>query len=103
MRSARAALSAAEARESDAQLQVRSYMMEGYERVKGLQYTASLYHRALDEANNSAMLARAMEEGLISVLEYLQGLELYYDYLDRSLSANRDYHRALAELESWKL
>ena len=103
VRSARAALSAAEARESDAQLQVRSYMMEGYERVKGLQYTASLYHRALDEANNSAMLARAMEEGMISVLEYLQGLELYYDYLDRSLSADRDYHRALAELESWKL
>ena len=103
VRSARAALSAAEARESDAQLQVRSYMMEGYERVKGLQYTASLYHRALDEANNSAMLARAMEEGLISVLEYLQGLELYYDYLDRSLSADRDYYRALAELEAWKL
>ena len=103
VRSARAALSAAEARESDAQLQVRSYMMEGYERVKGLQYTASLYHRALDEANNSAMLARAMEEGLISVLEYLQGLELYYDYLDRSLSADRDYYRALAELESWRL
>lgn len=103
VRSARAALSAAEARESDARLQVRSYMMEGYERVKGLQYTASLYHRALDEANNSAMLARAMEEGLISVLEYLQGLELYYDYLDRSLSADRDYYRALAELEAWKL
>ena len=103
VRSARAALSAAEARESDARLQVRSYMMEGYERVKGLQYIASLYHRALDEANNSAMLARAMEEGLISVLEYLQGLELYYDYLDRSLSADRDYYRALAELEAWKL
>ena len=49
------------------------------------------------------MLARAMEEGLISVLEYLQGLELYYDYLDRSLSADRDYYRALAELEAWKL
>ena len=103
VRSARAALSAAEARETDAQLQVHAYMLEGYERVRGLQQTAALYHRALDEANNSAMLARAMEEGLISVLEYLQGLELYYDYLDRSLSADRDYYRALAELESWRL
>ena len=103
VRSARAALNAAEAREIDAQFQVRSYMMEGYERVKGLQQTAVLYRRALDEANNSALLARAMEEGMISVLEYLQGLELYYDYLDRSLSADRDYYRALAELESWRL
>ena len=103
VRSARAALSAAEARETDAQLQVHAYMLEGYERVRGLQQTAALYRLALDEANNSAMLARAMEEGLISVLEYLQGLELYYDYLDRSLSADRDYYRALAELESWRL
>lgn len=39
----------------------------------------------------------------ISVLEYLQGIELYYDYLDRSLSAERDYQSALAELEAWKL
>ena len=49
------------------------------------------------------MLARAMDEGFISVLEYLQGIELYYDYLDRSLNADRDYRRALAELEAWRL
>ena len=103
VRSARTALSAAEARETDAELQLRSQLMEGYERVRGLQHTADLYRRALDEANNSEMLARAMDEGFISVLEYLQGIELYYDYLDRSLNADRDYRRALAELEAWRL
>ena len=103
VRAARTALSAAEAHEADAELQLRNQLQAGYERVAGLQHTADLYRRALAEANNSEMLARAMDEGFISVLEYLQGIELYYDYLDRSLSADRDYRRALAELEAWRL
>lgn len=103
VRSARAALQAAEAYESDVALQLYSHLREGFERVVGLQHTAQLYQRALNEANNTELLQRAMDEGFISVLEYLQGVELYYDYLDRSLSAERDYRRALAELEAWRL
>ena len=103
VRSAQAALQAAEAHEADAEQQLRSQLQMGYERVLGLQKTATLYRRALDEANNTILLQRAMDEGYISVLEYLQGIELYYEYLDRSLSAERDYYRALAELEAWKL
>ena len=103
VRSARAALHAAEAHEADAEQQLRSRLHTGYERVQGLQHTAALYRRALDEANNTELLQRAMDEGHISVLEYLLGIELYYEYLDRSLSAERDCHRALAELEAWRL
>ena len=103
VRSARIALEAAEAHKADAELQMRSAFEREFTRVKGLHHTASLYRRALDEANNTALLEKAMEEGFISVLEYLQGIELYYDYLDRSLSADRDYHRALAVLEAWRL
>lgn len=103
VRSARSALQAAEAHESDTQLQLRSQLQADYVRVQGLQRTAILYQQALVEANNTELLARSMNEGRISVLEYLQGIELYYDYLDRSLSAARDYRRALAELEAWKL
>ena len=103
VRSAQAALQAVEAHEADAEQQLRSQLQMGYERVLGLQKTATLYRRALDEANNTILLQRAMDEGYISVLEYLQGIELYYEYLDRSLSAERDYYRALAELEAWKL
>ena len=103
VRSARTALEAAEAHKADAELQLRSTFEQEFARVKGLHHTASLYRRALDEANNTALLEKAMEEGYISVLEYLQGIELYYDYLDRSLSADRDYQRALAELEAWRL
>ena len=103
VRSARTALDAAEAHQADATLQMRSAFEQEFARVKGLHHTASLYRRALDEANNTALLEKAMDEGFISVLEYLQGIELYYDYLDRSLSADRDYHRALATLEAWRL
>ena len=103
VRSARAALEAAEAHKADAELQLRSAFEQEFARVKGLHHTASLYRRALDEANNTALLEKAMEEGFISVLEYLQGIELYYDYLDRSLSADRDYQHALASLEAWRL
>ena len=103
VRSARTALEAAEAHKADAELQLRSAFEQEFARVKGLHHTASLYRRALDEANNTALLEKAMEEGYISVLEYLQGIELYYDYLDRSLSADRDYQRALTVLEAWRL
>lgn len=103
VRSARATLHAAEAHEADAEQQLRSQLRIGFERVQGLQHTATLYRTALSEANNTELLQQAMNEGYISVLEYLQGIELYYEYLDRSLSAERDYQRALAELEAWKL
>ena len=103
VRSARTALETAEAYEADAQLQLRSQYEQEFTRVKGLYHTAQLYRRALDEANNSALLEKAMDEGFISVLEYLQGIELYYDYLDRSLNADRDYLRAWAQLEAWRL
>ena len=103
VRSARTALQAAEAQQADAELQLRSAFEQEFTRVKGLHHTAMLYRRALDEANNSTLLEKAMDEGYISVLEYLQGIELYYDYLDRSLSADRDHQRALATLEAWKL
>ncbi len=103
VRSARTALQAAEAQQTDAELQLRSAFEQEFTRVKGLHHTAMLYRRALDEANNTALLEKAMDEGYISVLEYLQGIELYYDYLDRSLSADRDYQRALATLEAWRL
>ena len=103
VRSARTALQAAEAQQTDAELQLRSAFEQEFTRVTGLHHTAMLYRRALDEANNSTLLEKAMDEGYISVLEYLQGIELYYDYLDRSLSADRDYHRALATLEAWRL
>lgn len=103
VRSAHMALQAAEAHEADMQLRLRSQLQADYERVQGLQRTAVLYHAALTDANNTELLERAMDEGYISVLEYLQGIELYYDSLDRCLSAERDYRRALAELEAWKL
>ena len=103
VRSARTALEAAEAHQTDAELQMRSAFEQEYARVIGLRHTASLYRRALAEANNTALLEKSMDEGHISVLEYLQGIELYYDYLDRTLNAERDYQRALAELEAWRL
>ena len=103
VRSARASLEAAQAHEADTQLQLRSQLQANYQRVQGLQRTAILYRTALSEANNTELLTRAMDEGYISVLEYLQGIELYYDYLDRSLNADRDFYRALAELEAWRL
>ncbi len=103
VRTARTALEAAEANQADVALRLRSAYEQEFTRVKGLQQTAMLYCRALEEANNTDLLEKAMDEGFISVLEYLQGIELYYDYLDRSLGAERDYLRALAELEAWRL
>ncbi len=100
---AKAALTAAEARRTDATNQLYGKLQILYQRVCGLQETAKTYRRSLTDANNSQLLKKALDAGEISVLDYMLQTELYYDSADKTLAAERDYQKAFAELSAAEL
>lgn len=62
---------------------------------------ASDLRSALELSDNRARLLEAQMSGEISMLDYLQEMDLYYDTLRQCLEAERDYNLSLAELESY--
>ena len=75
-----------------------SQMLELYNRAKGLRSTADIYKQALKDSNSTLLLQKALDEGQISLLDYILEVELYYNAKDQALSAERDYRKTLAEL-----
>lgn len=103
VRQAKAEISAAEARQSDAKLQVYGQLETLYRRACGLRQVSDTYHRALNEANTIQLLRKALEAGEISVIDYLTQIKMYYNSIDKLLSAEHEYQRALAELVAVEL
>lgn len=103
MRQARAAVRAAEARHHDARWQWRGNLETLFQRTAGLRDAAETYRTSLEECGNDLLLQKALDEGEISVLDYLVAIGLYYDAADRALEAERDYQKAYAELSAMEL
>lgn len=96
IRQAKAAVTAAQLREADEAARLRATLLSAYQRAKGLAAAAS--RQTLLETDNSRLLAKALDAGEISLVEYLVGLSYYYDAFDDALEAERDSQKAAAEL-----
>lgn len=103
VRQAKASITAAEARQKDVKFQVYGQLQTLYQRALGLKRTADTYHRALSDTNTTLLLRKALDAGEISVIDYLTQIKMYYDSIDKSLSAEHEYQRALAELVAVEL
>ena len=91
------------ARQEDAKIQFYGQLNILYQRVLGLNESALTYRKALTEADNSQYLKRALDVGEISVLDYLRQASIYYQFIDKAMSAERDLHKSHAELTSYTL
>lgn len=100
VRSARAEVMAAQGREEDARVQFYQKLENLYAKASGLRASLAEYDRSLKEFDSSALYEKALQVGEISLLEYFVEMELYYGMLNSSLSVERDYRRACAELSS---
>ena len=96
IKQAKAGLQAAEARSADALQQFYSQIEILYGRTSGLKATTDFYRTALQKANNSALLKKALDAGEISLIDYFLEMDLYYNTLEQTLGAERDYQKALA-------
>ena len=103
VRQAQAAVVAAEARSADATSQLYSQLEILYQKAEGLRLTALTYRQALQEADNTLLLQKALQAGEISIIDYLKQISLYYESADKALAAERDYQKALAELSAFEL
>ena len=103
IRRAKAAVLAAESRATDAKEQFYGNMEIQYYRTAGLKAAAEKYRATLAANDNSLLLKKSLDEGEISVLDYLVGIGLYYDAVNQALDAERAYLKAYAELSSVEL
>ena len=100
VKQAKTAVIAAEARQEEARQQFYDQLQTLYLRADGLRQTAAKYRASLLSLNNTELLAKALNAGEISLLDYIVEIGLYYDTVNQALSAERDYRQAFADLSA---
>lgn len=103
VKQAKASVAAAQSREADTKQQFYSQLQIQYSKAMGLKTTADKYRRSLANVNNTILLKKALDAGEISLLDYMVEMGLYYDNVNQTLAAERDYQLAFAELAAVEL
>lgn len=103
VKQAKSAVRAAESRKIDTKQQFFIQLQTLYSRTLGLRKVAETYRASLDKANNSTLLKQALDNGQISMLDYIVEVGLYYNTIDQALKAELDYQKAFAELSAVEL
>lgn len=103
IKQAKAAVRTAESRQMDTKQLFYSQLEILYQRTLGLQETAATYRVSLSNANNSHLLKKALDAGQISILDYIVEMGLYYNTINQTLEAERDFQKAFAELSAVEL
>ena len=103
IKQARSAVKAAESRESDSKQQFYGQLKILYDRTTGMQATANTYRKSLQTTNNTDLLKKALDAGEISLLEYIVEIGLYYNIVNQTIEAERDFHLSYAELSAVEL
>lgn len=103
VKQAKASVAAAQSREADTKQQFFSQLQIQYSKAMGLKTTADKYRKSLANLNNTILLKKALDAGEISLLDYMVEMGLYYDNVNQTLAAERDYQLAFAELAAVEL
>lgn len=98
VRSAKAAVAAAEAQATDARAATMAEVRRLYDQVNALQRVAADSDRNLAGQQSLHLWQRSLQEGAISVIDYLTAIRLYYDARQQNLDTRRDLHKAYARL-----
>ena len=103
VKQSKAAIQAAQYRNEDTRLQFKSSMETLYKQTLGLKKMAEIYRASLNESDNRALLQKALEEGAISVLDYLTEMNICYEAVQRCLEAEKNFQQSYAELNAFEL
>ena len=86
---------------TDVQLQLRTSVARQYASMTTLQNCVSDLQRDLTGTDNTRLLRRSLEEGHISLLDYL--LELSFFYTARTAFREAERDAILAQADLWSL
>ncbi|MEG1585863.1 MAG: TolC family protein [Bacteroidales bacterium] len=103
VKQAKARVIADQANAEDTRIQFYGQLQNLYTKAVSLQGLVQRYRSAMENLNNTALLKKALDAGKISLLEYVTELSQYYDITDKTLEAERDYAKTVAELSAVEL
>ena len=103
VKQSRAKIAAAESRKVAAEQQFYFDLLAQYNRAASLKANSELMRASLSETDSRDYLLTAQSKGEISMIEYLVETDQYYEALEQTLTAERDYHQALAQLNAVEL
>lgn len=103
VKQAKAGVIAAQTREQESKQQFYNRLQNLYMRANGLQQTAAGYRKSLQSLNNTDLLMKALDVGEINLLNYIVEIGLYYDTVNQTLAAERNFEKALADLSAVEL
>ena len=86
----------------DSKQQLFNTLRTEYNKAVKMKSLLGEYQEILKNTNDKYLLSRALEQGSISLITYLQELTVYYETVDQYLETEWDYNRSLAELYRWQ-
>ena len=103
VRQSRAQVAAAESRMAAAEQQFYYRLQEQFTEASAMKENSEMMRASLEKTDNRDFLLSALTKGEISMIDYLVETDLYYETLEQTLEAERDYRHALATLTSFSL
>ncbi len=97
---AKTAALAAQAHQNDIQLQLVAQAKSQFAKAQRLKAISQRYSNALKSFDNAPLLKKALTAGEISVVTYFVEISAYYNIINQSLEAERDFQKAAADLLS---
>ncbi|MDO5572229.1 MAG: TolC family protein [Bacteroidales bacterium] len=98
---AKAKLIAQKDNEVNSKVEFYSQLKTLYSKTKSLSKIAADYKTSIVSLDNTILLRKALDAGKISLLEYIQEQNLYYDMVNSYLDSQKNYANSVAEMESF--
>ena len=99
VKKSRAEVAAAESRAEAATIDFYHRLRNLYMQASALKANSEMMRKSLSETDIRDFLVSALSKGEISMIDYLVETDLYYEALEETLAAERDYQHALASLK----
>lgn len=96
---ARAGVAAAESRQKAAEHAFYEQLRDNYRIALAMKENAEMLRASLTDTDYRDFLLSALSRGEISMVEYLVENDLYYEALEQTLEAERDYRHSLSALK----
>lgn len=100
---AKSAVQTAKTMAEDTRIQFYTSLQNLFVKASNLQQSVLTYRTSLSTYNNAGLLKKALDMGEISLLDYLLETQYYYDAINKTVAAERDFEMAYAELSAVEL
>jgi outer membrane protein TolC len=88
--------------EADRKLQFYNQLKIQFERAASLQQTANEYRQAIQSSSNAELLKKALDQGELSLINYLMELSFTYQAMDNLLKSEYELNKAISFLAQFE-